>query len=153
MISATPIGFEDLPNELLVMIFRYLKPNDRLNMRGFNSRLRNMPENAKVSDTVRYAYREDQWLHSFRAQHIIYLALHDNDLLKVDLNHCQLLRSLTVDCAVAHEHIQRQVSSTTPSKSHRSDDKQFDRRVKSSFFHRRFAGSNSHNSSDSRSRI
>ena len=108
---AIPLELEDLPNELLMMIFRYLKPIDGLNLRGINHRFHNMLEDVKVSDTLRYGYQDDHWLHSFRPQRIIYLALHDNDLLNVDLNHCQLLRSFTVDCTFAHENIQRQVSS------------------------------------------
>ena len=53
MASATQIAFEDLPNEILLVIFRYLKPIDLLYIRNLNRRLYNVIQSMQIGTPVR----------------------------------------------------------------------------------------------------
>jgi hypothetical protein len=114
--SSTPLRLEALPDEILLEIFRYIKPIDLVNLKGHNQRLNNVVRDVKLNIVIAYPEEDDEkdleYLMKFSPKQIIYLELRYG-WKAFDLNVFQELRSLTLNCTYLSKNQLDQVSLMT----------------------------------------
>ncbi|CAF3865402.1 unnamed protein product [Rotaria sordida] len=101
IIPRTFFRLEGLPDEILLEIFKYLKPIDLLSFKGHNQRLNHIIRDVKLHIILQYSEEDDEkdldYFINFSPEQVICLKLHYG-WRAFDLNLFQELRSLTLDC-------------------------------------------------------
>ena len=95
-----PCGLEEIPDEILLEIFKYMKPIDLHSFVGLNQRMNHVVHDVKLSAVIEYSDDEDEdfnYLSSFQPKQFIYLEiLHIWETFQ--MNHFEELRSLSLNC-------------------------------------------------------
>jgi hypothetical protein len=108
---------ENLPDEILLTIFQYVKPIDLLSFKGHNQRLNNVIHDIKLSIVLQHPEedvdeKEFYYLTNFLPAQVMYLEVCYR-WETLDLNAFQELRSLTLNCTYLSKNQLDQVSLLT----------------------------------------
>ncbi len=113
--SLTPFRFEEFPDEILLEVFKYVKPVDLHSFFGHNQRMNNLVRDVKVSVVIEYPEYEDEnfdYLAILLPKQFIRLEL-QYTWDAFDIYKLNELRSLTINCVCLSECQLDQVSFTT----------------------------------------
>jgi len=99
ILSLTPFRFEEFPDELLLEIFRYVKPVDLHSFTGHNRRINNVIRDVKLNINIQYPEDEADfyYLTVFLPNQFIHLELQYR-WKAFNISLFEELRSLTLNC-------------------------------------------------------
>jgi hypothetical protein len=105
VLSVTPFRFEDFPDEILLEVFKYVKPIDLHGFFGHNQRMNNVVRDVKVNLTIQYAEYEDEDLNYLKIllpKQFIWIEL-QYSWEAFDIYTLKELRSLKLNCLCLSE--------------------------------------------------